>query len=104
MPLCSAAHYIVGFVENAKDGTNADGHSVILWNPAIGINDNLTDIIGPLGNSHTNNIYMVDCELLTHGCAIGNTLTLKILNNGDNYISGEKNVSVNGYGYDIVGI
>jgi hypothetical protein len=103
MPLCSAAHYIVGFVENAKDGTNADGHSVILWNPAIGINDNLTDIIGPLGNSHTNNIYMVDCELLTHGCAIGNTLTLKILNNGDNYISGEKNVSVNGYGYDIVG-
>jgi len=102
MPWCSAAHYIVGFVENAKDGTNADGHSILLWNPSVGINDNLSDTIGPLGNSNTNSIYMIDCELLNNGCAVGNILTLKILNNGDNYVSGEKNVSVTGYGYDIV--
>ena len=102
LPICSASHNINGYVENAKDGTNADGHSILLWNPSVGINDNLSDIIGPLGNSNTNSIYMIDCELLNHGCTIGNNLTLKILNNGDNYVSGEKNVSVHGYGYDIV--
>lgn len=102
MPLCSAAHYIVGVVENARDGTNADGHSVLLWNPTVGMNDNLSDMVGPLGNSNTNNIYMIDCELLTNGCDIGNILTLKVLNNGDNYVSEDKNVSINGYGYDLV--
>ncbi len=35
--MCSAAHYIVGYVENAKDGTSPNGKSVILWNPEIGI-------------------------------------------------------------------
>jgi hypothetical protein len=103
LPLCSAAHYIVGIVENAKDGTNADGHSILLWNPTVGINDNLSDVIGPLGNSNTNNIYMIDCELLTNGCDVGNTLSLKIINNGDNYVSEERNVTVSGFGYDIAG-
>jgi hypothetical protein len=102
IPTCSAAHYIIGIVENAKDGTSADGHSILLWNPLNGINDNLTDMIGPSGNSMTNNIYMIDCELLNGGCNIGNVLNLKVINNGDNYISDIKNVSVTGFGYDIV--
>ena len=29
-------------------------------------------------------------------------LSLKVINNGDNYISGEKNVTVSGFGYDVV--
>jgi len=73
-----------------------------LWNPNIGTSDNLTDIIGINGNSYANNIYMIDCELLTNGCEIGNTLTLKVINNGDNYVSEKKNVSVTGFGYDFV--
>ena len=101
LPLCSAAHYIVGIVENAKDGTNADGHSIVLWNSAVGIEDNTSDIIGPLGNSNANSIYMIDCEMLTVGCNIGDILTLKVVNNGDNYVSGDRNVTVSEFGYDI---
>ena len=77
LPFCSAAHYIVGYVENAKDGTNADGHSIVLWNPEIGIADNVSDIIGPTGNSRTNNIYMIDCEMLRNGCNISKCTYLK---------------------------
>ena len=101
LPFCSGAHYIVGYVENAKDGTNSNGHSIVLWNPAIGTSDNVSDIIGPTGNSRTNNIYMIDCELLISGCNVSNTLSLKVINNGDNYISNEKNVTISGFGYDI---
>jgi hypothetical protein len=102
LPLCSAAHYIVGIVENARDGTFANGHSVILWNPNIGINDNLSDIVGPLGNSGADNIYMIDCELLSAPCQIGDILSVRIINNGDNYLSDNRNVTVNGFGYDVV--
>ena len=100
--IISAAHYIVGIVENAKDGTSSNDHTILLWNPSVGISENLTDIIGQNGNSNTDNIYMIDCELLPSGCNIGENLTLKVIDNGDNYISEEKNVTVNGFGYDIV--
>jgi hypothetical protein len=103
LPLCSAAHYIVGLVENARDGTNSNDHTILLWNPSVGIQDNLSDIIGPNGNSQTNNIYMIDCEMLQSGCNISSILSLKVINNGDNYVSEEKNVTVSGYGYDLVG-
>ncbi|MCX6750037.1 MAG: hypothetical protein NTZ83_01115 [Candidatus Pacearchaeota archaeon] len=102
LPLCSAAHYIVGLVENARDGTDANGHTIVLWNPTVGMNDNVSDVIGSSGNSHVNNIYMIDCELLASECNISNNLTLKIINNGDNYVSEEKNVTVSGFGYDVV--
>ena len=84
LPLSSAAHYIMGFVEDAKDGTSADGHSIILWNPIIGIQENISDIIGPLGNSGTNNKYTIDCELLPSGCNVTNTLSLPLINHGLN--------------------
>jgi hypothetical protein len=102
IPLSSAAHYVVGIVENAKDGTSANGHTVFLWNPTQGTNDNLTDIIGISGNSRTSNIYMIDCELLNSGCNISSVLNLKVINNGDNYISNTKNVTITGAGFDIV--
>jgi hypothetical protein len=102
LPVCSAAHYIAGMVENAKDGTEANGHTILLWNPAIGIQDNISDIIGLSGNSQADNIYMIDCELLEGGCNINDTLSLKVINNGDNYVSEERKVNVSGWGYDIV--
>ncbi len=100
--MCSAAHYIVGYVENAKDGTSPNGLSIVLWNTEIGAIENVSDIIGPEGNSKASGIYMIDCEMLKSGCNVTNTLTLKVVNNGNNYISGEKSVLVGGYGYDIV--
>jgi hypothetical protein len=103
-PLVSAAHYVIGYVEDALDGTSANDHTVVLWNPSRGdIDDNLTDIIGPNGNSGTDNTYMIDCEMLDNGCQIGDELNVKIINNGDNYISEIKNVTVTGAGYDVVG-
>ena len=102
IPLVSAAHYIVGYVEDALDGTAANGHTVVLWNPNNGINDNLTDIIGPSGNSGVDNIYMIDCELLSQPCKVGDNLSVKVINNGDNYISEIENVTVQGLGYDVV--
>jgi hypothetical protein len=102
-PSCSAAHYIAGVVENARDGTEANGHTIILWNPTVGIEDNLSDIIGPEGNSYTDKIYMIDCEMLQSGCNISSTLSLRVINNGDNYVSGDMNVSVGEFGYDVAG-
>ncbi|MGY4884736.1 MAG: hypothetical protein ACP5NZ_04125 [Nanobdellota archaeon] len=103
LPMCSAAHYIVGFVENALDGTGANDHHILLWNPSVGIQDNLTDIIGINGNSHASNVYMIDCEMLQGGCGINDILTLKVIDIGDSYLSEEKNVTVTGAGYDVVG-
>lgn len=98
----SAAHYIVGIVNDAKDGTSANGHRIILWNPLEGINENLTDFIGASGNSGTNNFYMVDCELLSSGCNISNTLSVKVINNLDGYTSYTSNVTITGAGFDVV--
>ena len=56
MPIVSAAHYVVGIVNDAGDGTGANGRSIVLWNPTIGIGDNQTDIIGISGNSGIDNV------------------------------------------------
>ena len=101
--LTSAAHYIVGNVEDALDGELANGKIVTLWNPSNSILDNLTDIVGPSGNSGANNIYFMDCELLQTPCQIGDNLTLKIFNSGDNYISNSVNVTVEDLGFDLAG-
>jgi hypothetical protein len=100
IPNISAAHFIVGIVNNALDGTAANDHIVVLWNPAVGENDNLTDIIGPNGNSGADNIFMIDCELLNAGCNVGNEIRVKVINNGDNYIADYVNLTVTGAGYD----
>ncbi|OGJ17898.1 hypothetical protein A3K73_07800 [Candidatus Pacearchaeota archaeon RBG_13_36_9] len=101
LDLASASHYIVGIVNNAEDGENANGKRVVLWNPSNGINDNLTDIIGPTGNSGADNVYMIDCELLSAPCDIGEEIRVRVLNGGDNYISYWVNLSVTGAGYDV---
>lgn len=103
IPLVSSAHFIVGVVNNARDGTSANGKTVILWNPSVGLQDNLTDTIGPTGNSGVNNIYFFDCELLNASCDVGTNLSARVINNGDNYISYAANLTVTGAGFDIMG-
>ncbi|MFA5764429.1 MAG: CARDB domain-containing protein [archaeon] len=93
-PLCSAAHYIVGVVEDAKDGTEANGNPIILWNPIIGIEDNLSDVIGPTGNSSINNSYRIDCEFLNVPCEAEDILSLKVMNNSNGYISETINITL----------
>ena len=79
MHIASAAHFIVGDVRNAMYGEDANGKEVVLWNPANGIDDNLTDVIGVLGNSGSDNIYMIDCELLISPCDVGQELMIKVM-------------------------
>lgn len=102
IPFSYAAHYITGVVEDALDGHGANGKTVTLWNYLNGMNDNLTDIVGPSGNSGANNIYLIDCQLLNNGCSVGDVLTVKVFNDGSDYPSEERNVSVTGAGFDAV--
>jgi hypothetical protein len=101
IPFVSAAHYVVGIVNDARDGTTVNGRNLVLWNPARGINDNQTDIIGLNGNSGIDNVYMIDCELLQNSCNIGNTLKVRVLDNGDGRVSYDADIIVTGAGYDI---
>ncbi len=101
IPVASAAHFIVGRVNDAMDGTIANDRSIVLWNPSFGEDDNVTGIIGPNGNSETDNIYLVDCEELNNGCFVGNKLSIKVLDEGDRYITSEVNVTVSGTGFDV---
>ncbi len=98
----SGAHYIVGIVNDAKDGTSSNGLTISLWNTERGLEDNLTDIIGPYGNSKTNNVYMIDCEMLKNPCNVGDNLSVRVFNNGNNYVSDVKSVIVTGNGFDVV--
>lgn len=97
----SAAHYIVGYVQNATDGTSPNDLGVVLWNPNNGINDNQTDIIGVNGNSGTSNIYFIDCQLLATPCAVGDILTIRIIDTGIDQVGlFAVNVTVTGAGFD----
>ena len=102
--LASAAHYIVGYVNDARDETPANEHSVVLWNPIYGNENNLTDVIGPTGNSGTDNIYMIDCEMLNNPCNVGDTLNVRVYDTGDGYISETKSVVVTGAGYTVLNL
>ncbi len=102
MRFSSGAHYIVGIVNDAKDGTSSNGLTISLWNTERGLEDNLTDIIGPYGNSKTNNVYMIDCEMLKNPCNVGDNLSVRVFNNGNNYVSDVKSVIVAGMGFDVV--
>lgn len=102
LPFVAGAHFIVGIVNNASDGELANGKTVVLWNPANGLVDNLTDVVGPSGNSGADNIYFIDCELLQTPCEVGNTIKAKVLDSGDSYLSGEVSLTVSGAGFDIM--
>ena len=104
LPTISAAHYIVGTVNNALDTTSANGYQVVLWNPANGINDNLTDTIGPTGNSGADKVYMIDCQLLNTPCSVGDEIRIKFLDNGSGYVSTENfvNLTITGSGFDVM--
>jgi hypothetical protein len=104
IPEFSAAHFIIGYANDAKDGTNSNDHTVILWNNVNGINDNLTDVIGVNGNSNVNQAYMIDCELLNNGCSVGDILSLKIIDGGDGYISRVFNITITGAGFDFLNL
>jgi hypothetical protein len=90
----------VGIANDGLDGGSANDLEVVLWNPANGISDNLTDTIGVNGNSGQNNFYLIDCEGLDDPCEIGDTMRVKIFSYP---YSGEANATVTGAGFDAAG-
>lgn len=90
VPFVSAAHYVVGTVNG-----NGNGKTVTLYNPVMGISNNITDIVGPTGNSGVDNIYMIDVEML-YSCDIGDEVRVT-LGGSDDYVS----VKITGAGYDV---
>lgn len=93
-PMLSAVHYITGQVNDSYDGEPANNHTAFLWNPSVGMQDNLTDIIGPEGNSGEDNNYEIDCDLLDNGCQEGDNLSVKVIDTGDGYITDNVSVTV----------
>lgn len=102
IPFSSAAHYIIGVVNDANDGSSPDDLIMTLWKPENGLSDNTTDTIGPNGNSGTSGIYMINCQLLSDPCQVGENVTLKMFNDGSGYSSQEVNVTVGSYGFTLV--
>ncbi|MEM4330605.1 MAG: hypothetical protein QW273_01190 [Candidatus Pacearchaeota archaeon] len=93
----------MGYVENAKDGTSVNGRVVILWNPLVGKQDNLTDIIGEDGNSGFSNFFMIDCEMLQNPCKSGDVISVDILEDETPYVSrGEKNITITTEAFDVI--
>ena len=99
--LSSAAHFVVGRVNDSLSGVSADGRVVVLWNPVNGILDNVTDVIGAGGNSGSANVYMMDCELLQSPCIVGDNVSIRVVDSGDGYISDTVNVTITGAGFDL---
>lgn len=102
LPFVESAHFIVGIVNDAADGQSANGKSVVLWNPANGLADNLTDVVGPSGNSGVSNVYFIDCEILDIPCEVGDQIRARVIDSGDSYFSAESSLIVTGAGFDIM--
>ena len=93
------SHFITGYVHNATDGKSPNGMKVIAYRPSTS-SDNVTDIIGPDGNSGTSNEYLIDCQLLQSPCMVGDIITIRApLQRG--YFAGPVNVTVTAAGFDV---
>jgi hypothetical protein len=96
-----AAHWIVGKVTDAPDATLADGHTAILFYEGDETHFD-SDIIGITGNSGTAQWYMIDAENIPqHSWQVGDVLTVKVIDNGDGYISDPVTVTTTGAGFDV---
>lgn len=94
MGICSSAHYISGYVNDAADLESANNKIITLWNPSVGTSDNVTDVIGVNGNSNSPNTYSINCEELSTPCVVGDNVSLKVYNSGDNYVTDIEVVTV----------
>ena len=45
---------------------------------------------------------MIDCDLLSNGCSVGINVSLKVINNGDDYITPLINYTITGEGVQMI--
>jgi len=97
----SATVFIAGYVNDSIDGTIADNHTVVVWNPRMGVGDNLTAKIGPSGSAGKRNAYLLDCELLQNSCAIGDIMAVRVMDSGDGYSSASAAFAITASGFQL---
>ncbi len=88
----NAAHWIVGYVNNATDYTPAAGHKVLIYK--TNTSNNVTvDIEG-------SNVFLADCELLPDACERGDKIFVKVIDTGDGYTTQTAEVIISEFGHD----
>ncbi len=99
--ISAAPRIIQGNVSNALDGTNANTHNITIYKSTTP-NINLTDPIGPTctNGGCLSNEYFVNCNLLSTPCKVNDVITVRVRNNGSNYITWAVNVTVTGAGFN----
>ncbi|MBI4163143.1 MAG: hypothetical protein HY513_05655 [Candidatus Aenigmarchaeota archaeon] len=88
----SAAHWIVGYVNNATDYTPAAGHKVLVYKSNT--SNNVTVDID------SSNVFLADCELLPNECGLGDKIFVKVIDTGDGYTTQVTEVTVSEFGHD----
>ena len=92
------AHFIAGYVANAEDCTSPNGMIVVAY-PTGDPTDNVTDIIGPSGNSGVSNEYLIDCQLFQSSCRVNDVVKIEVPYQID-HSAGPVNVTITPAGFD----
>jgi len=102
LQVVSAAHWLVGYVEDAMDGTSPNGRIVQIWNDAKNTN-RVNGTVGPTGLSSTSNVFLIDCELLNVSCVVGDEINATLWDDGSGYNAKSiVKVTVTGAGFDVM--
>jgi len=100
LPYVSSAHWIVGYVEDALDGTSPNSRTVSALN--METLQEVFGVVGTNGQSGTSNVYMIDCELTSTPCEVGDKLNLTLLDDGTGHIAKQTvQLTVTGSGFDM---
>ena len=100
IPEVSAAHWIVGYIEDALDATSPNGRTISILKTSD--SNEIFTIVGPLGISGTSNVYMADCELMSTPCIVGDILNITLVDDFTNHNSVETiQVTVTSAGFDM---
>lgn len=100
IPSVYSQHWIWGEAFDAVDGFSANNMVVAAYYLGDEAN-NRTDIIGTSGQAGADNEYMIDATLIPgHTFSLGDTIYLKIVDNGSDYVSWNISVDTLNPGFD----
>lgn len=89
------AHYLIGYVNDARDGTKPENYTVFLNQNADFSGANSSQIIGLYGNAMIDNYFMGDYDY-----PIGTTFYAKVVDASNNTYSNVVSLNITGAGYD----
>lgn len=89
----------LGYVWNASDGTPANDRIMLMWLSINNKSTNETGIIGPNGDRHEDNGYLIDCKNPNNGdpmheCQEGDVVSLEVLEDDSLYTTQTITVTV----------